>query len=54
MELKVEPEMGENLLSDRTYFWEKMIWEEKERRLDLQLLFLRTKQFLEDNNVTVE
>ena len=54
MELKAEPVMAENLLSERMYFWEKMVWQEKERIVDLKLLYLRTKQFLEENNINVE
>ena len=30
MELKAIPESKKNLLGDRTYLWNKMIWVEKE------------------------
>ena len=51
MELKAEPEVGENLLADRMYFWQAMVWEEKENRIELQTLYNKISGLLSDNNV---
>ena len=51
MELKTEPEVGENLLADRMYFWESMVWEEKERRIELQTLYHKISGLLTDKDI---
>ena len=51
MELKAEPEVGENLLADRMQFWQGMVWEEKESRVELQTLYNKITGLLSDNNV---
>merc|ERR1712183_1192488 len=51
MELKAEPEVGENLLADRMQFWEAMVWQEKESRIELQTLYNKITGLLSDNNV---
>ena len=38
MELKADPEPGENLLADRMYFWEKLVWQNKEKMVELKML----------------
>ena len=53
MELRAEPLLGEDLAADRMDFWEKMVWKEKERTIDLQQLYYRTTNFLTENNVNI-
>merc|ERR1719411_407020 len=51
MELKAEPEVGENMLADRMYFWETMVWQEKERSIELKTLYNKISGLLTDNNI---
>ena len=51
MELKAEPEVGENLLEDRMYFWEAMVWEDKENNIELKTVYNRISGLLADNNI---
>ena len=53
MELKAEPESRQDLLSDRMYFWEKMVWQSKQSQVVNNQLFHRTTKFLLDNNVNI-
>ena len=51
MELKAEPEVGENLLEDRMYFWNAMVWEDKENKVELQTVYNRITGLLTGNNI---
>ena len=53
MELKAEPEMGENLLADRMYFWDAMVWQAKEEKIELQAVYDRTVELLSANNINI-
>ena len=53
MELKAEPVVGENLLGDRMHFWERMVWQQQERKIELEQLYNRTINFLTENNVSI-
>ena len=53
MELKAEPVLGEGMVADRMTFWDKMVWQEKERRIELDQLYYRTANFLSENNVNI-
>ena len=53
MELKAEPVVGENLLGDRMEFWERMVWQKQERKIELEQLYNRTVNFLTENNVSI-
>ena len=53
MELKAEPGMGERLLEDRMEFWEKMIWQERERMMDIKLLYSKTVNFLTEYGIEI-
>ena len=50
LELKAEPEVGENLLADRMYFWEAMVWEKKENKVEHQNLYNRITELLSQPN----
>ena len=51
MELKAEPEVGENMLADRMYFWETMFWQEKERKIEMKTLYNKISGLLADKNI---
>ena len=53
MELKAEPEAGQDLLADRMYFWEMMVWRSRQAQVDRNKLYLRLAQFLVNNNIDV-
>ena len=46
MELKSEPEMKKQLHKERMFFWDKMVWEEKERLVEKKQLYIMATQFL--------
>ena len=46
MELKSEPEMRKQLHKERMFFWDKMVWEEKERLVEKKQLYIMATQFL--------
>ena len=50
MELKAEPEARQDLLADRMYFWEKLVWQSRQTQVDNSQLYLRTAQLLMKNN----
>ena len=54
MELKAEPESGEDLLADRIYFWEKMVWQSKQAAVDINNIYLRTVWLLTYNNINLQ
>ena len=39
MDLKSTPEMKKDLNAERMYFWDKMVWEEKEAIVEKKQLF---------------
>ena len=39
MDLKSTPEMKQGLNAERMYFWDKMVWEEKEAIVEKKQLF---------------
>ena len=43
---KAEPEMKKDIHPERMYFWNKMIWEEKESLVERQQLYHKTTNFL--------
>ena len=53
MELKADPEPGENLLADRMYFWEKLVWQNKEKMVELKTLYQQTIELLANNNINI-
>ena len=46
MELKAKPEMKKQLHKERMFFWNKMIWEKRERLIEKKQLYVKTTQFL--------
>ena len=46
MELKAEPEMKTNLHEERVYFWNKMLWQEREHLVEKNLLYVKTTKFI--------
>jgi len=46
LDLKSSPEMKRNVQKERMFFWDKMVWEERERLVEKNQLYLRTTQFL--------
>ena len=46
MDLNANPEMKEDLFSERVYFWDKMIWQEEERMVEKKILYKKATQFL--------
>ena len=53
MELKAEPGMAENLNADRMAFWDRMVWQEMEWKVELQQLYSQTVNFLEEHHISV-
>ena len=53
LELKADPEPGENLLADRMYFWEKLVWQNKEKMVELKTLYQQTIELLANNNINI-
>ena len=48
MELKAAPEMKTHLHHERVFFWEKMIWQEKQAMVEKDQLYKTSTQFLLD------
>ena len=46
MELRSDPEMKTNLHEERMFFWEKMLWQEKERAVSRKILYQKSTKFL--------
>merc|ERR1719468_255376 len=46
LEIKAEPEMKKNLHSERMFFWDKMVWAERERIVEKNQLYTKATQFL--------
>ena len=46
MEIKAEPVMKRDLQEERMYFWEKMIWQHEERKVERNQLYYRATQFV--------
>ena len=53
LELKAVPEPGENLLADRMYFWEKFVWQSKEKLVERKMIYDETIEFLADNDINI-
>ena len=51
MELKAKPEGRKDLLSERMFFWERMVWQSRQTRVKLNQLYHRTAQLLTNNNI---
>ena len=49
MELRADPEMKKNLHQERMFFWDKMLWQEKERAVNRNILYKKATKFLLDN-----
>ena len=49
MEIKAEPEMKQELAAERMYFWEKMLWQERQYAVEKRELYKKTTQFLMDH-----
>ena len=53
MELKAAPEMKTHLHHERVFFWEKMIWQEKQAVVEKDQLYKTSTQFLLDTIIKV-
>ena len=51
MELKAKPEGRRDLLSERMFFWEKMVWQSRQTKEEINQLVARTAKLLTDNNI---
>ena len=51
MELKAKPEGRKDLLSERMFFWERLVWQSRQTRVKLNQLYHRTAQLLANNNI---
>ena len=51
MELKAKPEGRTDLLSERMFFWEKMVWQSRQTQEEINQLVSRTAKLLTDNNI---
>ena len=49
MDIKAEPEMKQDLAAERMYFWEKMLWQERQYAVEKRELYKKTTQFLMDH-----
>ena len=46
MEINFEPKMKKNLHEDRMYFWEKMVWAEREWSIEKRQLYAKSTKYL--------
>ena len=46
MDINANPEMKKDLSNERMFFWDKMLWEAEERKVEKQQLYFKTTQFL--------
>merc|ERR1711879_698805 len=46
MEINFEPKMKKNLNEDRMYFWEKMVWAEREWSIEKRQLYAKSTKYL--------
>ena len=53
LELKADPEPGENLLANRMYFWEKLVWQSKEKLVERKMIYQQTIEFLANNDINL-
>ena len=45
MDLNANPEMKEDLFSERVFFWDKMIWQEAERMVEKKILYAQASKW---------
>eukprot|EP00090_Calanus_glacialis_P020465 TRINITY_DN3150_c0_g1_i4.p1 TRINITY_DN3150_c0_g1~~TRINITY_DN3150_c0_g1_i4.p1 ORF type:complete len:682 (-),score=113.06 TRINITY_DN3150_c0_g1_i4:149-2194(-) len=50
MELKAVPEMSQDILSERMYYWEKMLWAPKQEDIERKVMYKKATQFLLNKN----
>ena len=46
IEIKAEPEMKKHLHSERMFFWDRMVWAERENIVEKNQLYVKATQFL--------
>lgn len=46
MEIKAAPEMKKDLHSERMFFWDKMVWAERESMVEKNQLYVKATNFL--------
>ena len=51
MELKAKPEGRRDLLSERMFFWERLVWQSRQTREEMKQVYHRTAQLLTDYNI---
>ena len=50
MELKAVPEMSQDILSERMYYWDKMLWASKQEDIERKVMYKKATQFLINKN----
>ena len=51
MELKAQPEGHQDLLAERMFFWEALVWQGRQAREEMEQLYRHTAQLLSDSNI---
>ena len=41
--------MRQDLAAERMFFWDKMLWAEREREVELRVIYKKTSQFIFEN-----
>ena len=46
LDLSAVPQMKQDLAAERMFFWDKMLWAEREREVELRMIYKKTSQFI--------
>ena len=49
LDLSAVPRMRQDLAAERMFFWDKMLWAEREWDVELRVIYKKTSQFIIDN-----
>ena len=50
MKLSAVPHMEQDLLSERMHYWEKMLWEPKQKEIERKVVYAKATKFLLGGN----
>ena len=46
LDLSAVPQMRQDLAPERMFFWDKMLWAEREREVELRVIYKKTSKFI--------
>ena len=49
LDLSATPQMRQDLAAERMFFWNKMLWAEREQEVELRVIYKKASQFILEN-----